>query len=107
MSTNLEKDPDASFIAVEKDVTTVRYRELETVEGAQGVRFSCPMPQCGHLVQVYFSNPVGAPVAPDDEPPRPRWHREGTTLGDLTLRPSINIQGGCGWHGFVIKGVAR
>jgi len=40
----------------------------------------------------------GQPYDPDG------WHREGSTFETLTLRPSIQRVGGCGWHGFVTNG---
>lgn len=36
-----------------------------------------------------------------------RWGFSGKRLADLTLRPSILIEGGCRWHGFVEGGKVR
>lgn len=33
-----------------------------------------------------------------------RWAFSGSSLEDLTLAPSIQILGGCNWHGFVRNG---
>lgn len=68
-----------------------------------GVHFDCP---CGRPeegdhsgVFVYVDPPLdgGAPV---DR----AWKRTGDTFETLTLRPSIQRIGGCGWHGFVTNG---
>jgi len=38
----------------------------------------------------------------DGEPVR--WNVSGTGFSDLTLTPSIQLQGGCNWHGFITNG---
>ena len=35
-----------------------------------------------------------------------RWNPTGTGIGDLSLTPSVLIEGGCGWHGFITNGIA-
>lgn len=67
-----------------------------------GVLFDCP---CGdhseeHRCIVPFSNPMG----PGPLVEQRGWHRQGTTFDDLTLTPSIQRIGGCGWHGYVTGG---
>ena len=101
----------------ETRVTTVRYRErVEWLGGAQGVTFLCP--KCfaanrgsvgTHWCEVTFA---GRGVLPDQgshnaagEPVR--WHVSGTGLADLTLSPSILLQGGCNWHGHIERGEVR
>jgi hypothetical protein len=103
-----------------------RLSDQDSVEGMQGVMFQCPTCAVGkergeedgrrfvrgaHYVRVFFSNPRGAPVAPTKADDNPRWEMSGTTLDDLTLSPSINLDvpentGGCRWHGFVRNGDA-
>jgi hypothetical protein len=36
--------------------------------------------------------------------PSPRWIATGASLDDLTTKPSIQIVGGCAWHGFITNG---
>lgn len=105
-------------------------RLLEGINGAQGIRFQCPLCARGkeqgeedgrrfyrgaHYVLCYFRNPIGAEVVPPDAVPGPgRWTAEGTGLDDLTFVPgdppmmiSVLLTGpGCGWHGFIRAGVA-
>lgn len=103
----------------------VKYMQDE-LRGAQGVLFQCPKCAIGkergeedgrrfvrgaHYIAVCFSNPIGAPVAPQEFDHNPRWTMSGTSIDDLTLSPSINLDvpenaGGCGWHGFVTNGDA-
>lgn len=96
--------------------------QLPDAQGAQGVMFKCPLCAQGaernqdghlvgvHMVLVWFVNPEGAPPAPPDRRPLPRWTRTGTTLDDLTLSPSISLDvpgaTGCRWHGYVFAGTA-
>lgn len=79
---------------------------------AQGVRFLCP--KCTpeghqHSIQISFE---GRGVTPeqatiDSEGKPVYWKAEGTSLEDLTLRPSIWCKGpDCGWHGYVTNGDA-
>lgn len=84
-------------------------RQLDSVEGAQGVIFVCP--KCGnHAVLCWFRNPHNAPVVPDDALPGPgRWTFNGDSFDVLTLSPSIDLSRGageCNWHGFITNGVA-
>lgn len=95
-------DLEARFVRCgeEEDLHTVL-----TLGEAQGVLFLCPKcyaANCGpigtHSVLVWFRD-HGVPAAAR---PTARWGVAGTSLGDLTLTPSIHLTGeGCGWHGFV------
>ncbi len=87
----------------------------EVLDQAQGIYFLCP--QCfkanggavgTHLCEVTFEgrgaldhqgthNSKGQPV---------RWHVSGSGFGDLSTSPSILLEGGCGWHGYITKGDA-
>lgn len=106
MTTTPLRDLDAYFVQYEADGFGVKFRHLDDAHGAQGVMFRCPNPEHGHMILVWFANPIDPPTElPDDVTPRPRWTRVGSTLDDLTLTPSINS--GCGgWHGFVTNGAA-
>lgn len=119
-------DLDARFIG-NVDVAKKSSRRQDGIEGAQGVMFQCP--KCGegkergrkdgrgyikgaHYIKVCFSNPRGATVAPEAYDDNPRWEMSGTSLEDLTLKPSINCDipnddgtpSHCKFHGFVTNG---
>lgn len=108
----------------------ITYRQLPSVEGAQGISFQCPVcaqgkeygedPEDGgvghfkgaHYVLCWFRNPRTAPPVPDDASPGPgRWWFTGETIDDITFTGpgsySVLLTGeGCGWHGFIVKGEA-
>jgi hypothetical protein len=92
------------------------FRELPTVEGAQGLLFICPKCQ-NHSVLVWFKNPRNAPVVPIDALPKPgRWSFSGDTINTVSLVPSVDLSKidtehpaspcRCYWHGFVKDGDA-
>lgn len=70
-----------------------------------GILLNCP---CGntaesHQLYVPFANPLdGGP--PTQTGANNGWKREGETFETLTLTPSIQRIGGCGWHGFITGG---
>lgn len=90
------------------------YVPVETLAEADGVQFLCPLcfqangGRAGtHMVLCWFTDKV-----PDDAVPGPgRWNPAGTGLDDLTFVPpgafSVQVIGGCGWHGFVKNGEAE
>lgn len=86
-----------------------RFRAVDTVGEANGVWFLCP--------KCFRENdgPVGthriicwAPEVPLTQTPGPgRWNLVGTGLDDLSLvagSSSIQLTGGCQWHGWVKSG---
>lgn len=86
---------------------------VEMINEAQGVEFVCP--KCaGTLVEhrvICWSSSRGVP---DHAEPKPgRWRLVGTSIEDLTLEAepgmsrSVQVIGGCAWHGFVTNGVAE
>lgn len=93
-------------------------RKVESLEDAQGVRFGCP--KCfaangGTMVGTHqvicWSRSRG--ITEDVEPGPGRWKIDGTSLDDLTLNAdppssqrSVQLNGGCSWHGFVTNGDA-
>jgi len=126
------RDLDARFV-YSATASGSRLSHKDSVEGAQGVMFQCPECAKGkeivvdterevgerarryvvgaHYIRVFFSNPLGATVAPPEADHNPRWEMTGTTLDDLTLSPSINLdipgnEAGCRWHGWVKNGDA-
>lgn len=88
---------------------------VATLAEAQSIEFLCPycFQKNGgnvgtHGVLVTFRdrgvadahgshNTAGAPS---------RWEVSGTGFADLTLNPSVNLQPGCEWHGWVKNGDA-
>lgn len=113
-------DLDGSFIGnVAVDGKT--FRRQDGIVGAQGVMFQCPKCAIGlergeengrrfvrgaHYAIVLFLNPQdAAPVPKETWPQIARWTMTGTSLEDLTTRPSILFSGpGCGWHGWLTNG---
>lgn len=94
---------DAAFIGNANAPERSYRRQGEQIDGAQGVQFQCPACAAGkppaddggvqgaHYITVWFSNPRGAPVAPAEMDDNPRWEMKGSSLDDLTLVPSINL----------------
>lgn len=81
------------------------FAPVDTLAEADGIWFECP--KCfstdGHSVRVGFAgkatpgsygcNKAGQPVL---------WNIiGGSTIDDLQLAPSILLEGGCNWHGFI------
>ncbi len=102
------------------DVETVRGpREylvrVATLEEAHGLWFLCPL--CfqrnggavgTHFVMIGFAGkaPPGT-MSKNKAGADTRWSVSGSRFEDLTLQPSILLDGeGCGWHGFVTNGDA-
>lgn len=82
---------------------------VDTLAEANGIFFLCPKcyeahggPVGTHGVRVWFKDRG----VPDEAVPQPRWMVSGTGMDDLTLTPSVALNGGCGWHGFVTNGGA-
>lgn len=100
-------DLEAEWVADYDPVDRSHRRdEALTISTAQGVMFECPL--CGrHSILAWFRDRD----VPDDAEPGPgRWTPTGTSLADLTLNPSINLDvgpdAGCKWHGWVRDGDA-
>ncbi|EKD22712.1 MAG: hypothetical protein ACD_84C00001G0004 [uncultured bacterium] len=88
-------------------------RHVDDIADAQGVYFLCPKcfiknngPKGTHICEVTFRNKGvldnqgthntnGIPV---------RWNVTGNDFNDITTTPSVLIQSGCGWHGFITNG---
>lgn len=69
---------------------------------AVAISFDCPC-GCGSPLAVYIANPIdGGPTALNDS--AHCWQRTGETFENLSLTPSLQRVGGCGWHGFVTNG---
>jgi hypothetical protein len=78
-------------------------RNGQPVERRDGIAimFHCPC-GCGDGVYVYVDPPLDGKGP--YEPQHVHWERFGDTFETLTLRPSIQRLGGCGWHGFITNG---
>ncbi len=86
---------------------------VQSLEDAQCVWFLCPkcFASLGgfvgcHMVEVTFAGrgvPAGVGIK-NRKGEDVRWQVGGSGLADLTISPSILIEGGCGWHGFVQQG---
>lgn len=85
------------------------FQEGISFDEAHGVMFDCP--KCRSHSVVCWSRSRGVP---DDVHPGPgRWMMVGTGLDDLTLNAdppgtarSVQLNGGCAWHGHVTNGDA-
>ena len=88
-------------------------KPVESLEEAQGVWFLCPKCYLAnggvvgtHACEVTFE---GRGVSPEhgcqgsDGKPT-RWAVSGSGFEDLTVTPSIQLIGGCNWHGYITKG---
>jgi len=106
---------EPQFLIYAPENERVIWRHTDMMEAAQGVRFLCP--KCfvenggadGTHGVVCWSRSRGVP---DSASPGPgRWALVGTGFDDLTLNAdppgdarSVQLKGGCGWHGFVTNG---
>jgi hypothetical protein len=128
------RDLDAQFIGNARAGSFTRFEGPVVVDGVQDVLFQCPKCAAGldvfeedgrrgvagaHYIAIWFANPVNAPVAPveADAAPHHRWTFSGTSVDDLTLVPSVNLDvhavgdgsihmDTCRWHGWVKSGDA-
>ena len=111
-------DLDARFVQWGQGVMP----KANSLAEAHGVLFQCPLCAQGKPVVDFEESPgrrgvrgahyvlcwfVGK-VADDVEPKPGRWNPIGTSLGDLTFvgpgAASVQLLGGCNWHGFVSNG---
>lgn len=87
------------------------WEAVPTIATAQGIQFKCPaclkITPDPHSI-ICWSESRGAPV--DIRPLPGRWALQGTSLEDLTLNGeigrsrSIQLTGGCAWHGYITDG---
>jgi hypothetical protein len=76
-----------------------------------GITFICPCgthPRDGEYDTdrccIIFENPLDGGGRFDATTPGHYWTRVGETFETLSLTPSIQRVGGCGWHGFITNG---
>lgn len=92
------------------------WRQGANIEGAQGIFLWCPCAygnnERAHGLIIPFANPRNAPALPPGHGPHsrhdsthhPRWTMSGTSLGDLTLTPSVDVGTPSCWHGWITNG---
>lgn len=88
---------------------------VDSLAEAQGILFCCPkcFAETGsnvgvHLCEVTFeSRGVPAEMGTHNKDGKSvRWNVSGDGFHNLTTTPSILLEGGCGWHGFITNGEA-
>jgi hypothetical protein len=86
---------------------------VKTLKEADNIWFLCP--KCfasnggskgTHAIRIDFreGQTPDANVMHNKQGQPVRWAVQGTGFDDLTLSPSILIEGGCAWHGFIQNG---
>jgi hypothetical protein len=94
---------------------SVVWKTVKTAKEADAVSFLCPLcfkknkGKVGtHRVRIDFRgrNVPDEHVMHNEEGKPVRWQVTGNTLNDLSTTPSIQIIGGCKWHGYVTNGAA-
>ena len=110
------RDIEGRFLGHYSDADgKVSFAYVDALQDAQGVMFVCPkcLSENGgkregvHSVICWFAGRV-----PDSAQPGPgRWNPQGSGLDDLSFvgpgNVSVQLLGGCGWHGFVSNGGAQ
>lgn len=86
---------------------------VQTLAEAQGIWMLCPLcfarnggPIGTHICTATFAG-RGVPDhlgTHNDQKQPVRWNVSGSGFADLTLAPSIQLLGGCNWHGFITAG---
>lgn len=110
-------DLDPHFLRHEERGDETFFVDVPTLNEAQGIRFLCP--KCfaenggaeGTHQVICWSRSRGTP---EDARPGPgRWALDGTGYADLSLNAdppgtarSVQLHGGCAWHGFITNGEA-
>lgn len=114
-------DLEPQFIRYETRIEWIEFKQqprhywidVASLSEGQGLQFLCPAcfaknsgPVGTHLVEVTFADRGATDEqGSHGKSGKPtRWNASGSSYADLTLTPSILIDGGCGWHGFVTAG---
>ena len=102
-----EQVPPDVFVDGVKHTSGIRrlFLPVATLAEADGIWFLCP--KCvagdGHMVRVGFAGKAVPGTYGHSKDGQPvLWNiAGGSGLDDLSLTPSIQLEGGCNWHGFV------
>ena len=94
-------DLDGTFV---RHTSDGNFEEVAEISRANGLLFDCPL--CGrHSILCWDHS-----VPPDVDPKPGRWTISGTSIADVTLQPSVNLDtrpdAVCKWHGWVRNGDA-
>lgn len=102
-----ERAPDPALGESVNQPPICTFERVETLAEADGVRFVCPLcksrNEWAHPIFIGFHGRAKPGTYGHNKEGKPMlWNVVGGTgLDDLRLSPSIQIQGGCNWHGFV------
>lgn len=110
-------DLKPQFIRYKTVGAYIYHVKVDKLEEAQGIRFLCPLCYqknggiAGTHSVICWSRSRGVPE--EAQPSPGRWSLVGTGIHDLTLNGdavggggarSVQLLGGCSWHGFVTNG---
>lgn len=108
------RELEARFLKIDEPGRT--RHEVDTLAEAQGVIFLCPLcwttnagPIGTHSVICWFRD---RGVLDTESPSPGRWDPGGAGLDDLTFvsidgrQCSVQLLGGCNWHGHIVNGEA-
>lgn len=77
-------------------------------EQAQSIWFECPAcrgPRGHHVLVSFADRGLANDQGSQNRESQPsRWQVSGTSIDDLTLRPSIDCTPNCPWHGYITAG---
>jgi hypothetical protein len=97
------------FLRRVEEEGSIYHRDVVSIGEAEGVMFLCP--KCfqanGERIATHFVICWSPKVPPEAVPGPGRWELVGTGFADLTLRAgssSVQLLGGCNWHGFITNG---
>jgi hypothetical protein len=109
---HFERPATPEEIALNPHLPPIRtgFQRVDTLAEADGIWFLCPKcfadnkgPVGTHMVCIGFAGraPAGS-YTQGSNGQDTRWNiAGGTGLDDLVLTPSVQLLGGCNWHGFV------
>lgn len=104
---------EAAFVYdVEPSGKTWRRRAEGPLAGAQGLFLFCPCGYPGpnakraHGLLVPFTT-CPAVIVRDRNGGAPKWSATGTSLADLTVHPSVDVDTPSCWHGWIVSGEVR
>ena len=101
-------DLEPKFLKIKDERT---FSTDASIQDGDGLMFLCPKCYVGNSGKVGTHQVIcWRPHVPQTMEPIPgRWEWKGTGFDDITLfagSSSIQLIGGCGWHGFITNGMA-